>query len=291
MADSQSTMKYLKFRYTLIAMLVVYCPKIALGGELSDQDTKLAIRYGFTPREVRDYNLDVSVEGKAVTPDSTNPVDLHATFHLEIRHRYGRREGDGLLPIEITLLKGEAYADGGKLEIASSLYPKLTVLVDREWRINDILGIPDERIAQTLPGINYANHIILFYLPGADQPRSPGSDWSYTLRIPTLGESYEFTNSIVRQETVNGVRSAVVRQNIRRITEKGKNIPRAEFKASAESTFAVEGGQLMKSHVECGITFDSAGSVSSEGPSGQKSATSRLSVKIDILPVKRSSDS
>lgn len=284
-------MRYLKFCYILVAVLVVLCPEIALGGESSDQETKLAIRYGFTPREVRDYNLDVSVEGKAITPESTNPVDLHATFHLEVRHRYGRREGDGLLPIEITLLKGQASADGGRLEIASSLYPKLTILVDREWRINDILGMPEERIAQTLPGINYANHIILFYLPGADQPRSPGSEWSYTLRIPTLGESYEFTNSIVRQENVNGVRSAVVKQNIRRIAETGKSRPRAEFKASAESTFAVEGGRLIKSHVECEITFDSAGSVLSEGTSGQKSTASRLSVKIDISPIKRFSDS
>jgi len=278
-------MKHRRLRFYLVVVLLLQLRVVACASDTPAEGSKVAIKTSFAPREVRDYNIDAVISGKAIPSDSPNPVELNASFHLEVRHRYGRREGDGLLPVEITLLKGNVATDGGKLELAPSLYPKLTVLVDREWRISDIFGMPEERLAESIPGINYANHIILFYLPGAAEPRNLGERWSYTVRIPALRESYEFTNAIIREIEVDGVKAAVVKREIVRLPEASERGPRAKFKATAESTFSIEGGRLLKSHAECEIAFLSN---KTNGTSQQvDSSLSQATVRIDISPIKK----
>lgn len=262
-----------------------------VSSETTLDSAKVFVKFAFIPREVRDYKIDAVITSRVSGSDSEpdKPTDLKASFHLVVRHRYGRREADGLLPVEISLLKGNASADGSTLELAPSLYPRLTVLIDREWQITDIFGMPKERMAETLPGINYANHIILFYLPGAGEARSPGEKWSYTLKIPALSESYEFTNQVLREEIIDGIRAVVIRQEIaRKSYPVQEDARKANFKGVAESAFAVNNGRLLKSHVECEISVLAADSASESKKTHANSALSQAAVKIDISPVESS---
>ncbi|MDH7600523.1 MAG: hypothetical protein QHI38_00065 [Armatimonadota bacterium] len=273
-------------------LALCFCPT-GLCSEIPADNDKISIKTTFTPREIRDYKIDAVITGKTASSDSESakPIDLKAAFHLVVRHRYGQREGDGLLPVEISLLKGQAQADSNTLELNPSLYPKLTALVDREWQVTDIFGMPQERIAETLTGINYANHIVLFYLPGASEPRRPGDKWTYALKIPALNESYEFTNQIVRLETIDGIPAAVVRQEIvGKPCSPQENTRKASFKAITESVFAINGGRLLKSQTECQISTTDQDDAASAKTTKAAAFRSQATVQIDISPF-RGSDS
>ncbi len=277
--------------FCLVESLFFLCLAPASSETTAPGSAKVSIKFAFVPREVRDYKIDAVITGRVYESASElgKPVDFKAAFNLVVRHRYGRREADGLLPVEISLLKGNASADGSTLELAPMLYPRLTVLIDREWQITDIFGMPKERMMETLPGINYANHIILFYIPGADEQRSPGEKWSYTLKIPGLSESYEFTNHVLREEIVDGIRAVVIRQEIaRKLYSIQEDARKANFKGVAESAFAVNNGRLLKSHVECEISVHSANSATLSKNTQTSPALSQATVKIDISPVESS---
>ncbi len=275
----------------LVIGLGISCP---LTGEESSEPKKLAVTTSVAPREVRDYKIDAAITGKALSPASAQPVELDSTFHLKVRHQYSRREGDSPLPLEISLLDGQmtvnALVEGKSapqtLQITPSVYPKLTVLIDRDWRITDVLGLSSERVAQSFPGISYGNHIILFYLQGGAEPRAPGDKWESSVRIPGFGETYSLTNTLMREETIDGVRAAVVRQEIVRPPKDDASGVSTSMKASAESAFAIDGGKLLKSHVDCDVTFVRKSGSESGSTSGQDSTTSRANIRVDISPVK-----
>ena len=251
----------------------------------SPEPEKIAVTMSVRPQETREYKVDAVVKGKIVVPDSPELRDVDAAFSLKIRHQYGRRENDGLLPLDISLLEGQFTAQDQKIEITPSLYPKLTVLIDREWRINDIFGLPSAEISQTLPGINYGNHIILFFPLGLAQPRAPGETWEWTVNIPNYGESYKFANTLKGVEDVNGVKAAVLRQEITRLPKEDVQTAAASMKATAESAFSLSEGKLLKSHVECEVSFPTSKS-DAKTTSKQDLPSPRANIKIDISLVK-----
>lgn len=236
----------------------------------------VAVRTSVRDTETRDYKVTATVKGKLVAEGK--PTDIDAVFSYKIRHRYIKRDGDGLMPMEISLVEGEIAADGQKLTITPSLYPKLTVLLDKEWRITDIFGMPDSHLAQTLPGINYGNLIVLFYLPDGAEPRAVGDAWDSTVPLKAYGETFRFTNKIKSVETVNGTKAAVVRQEITSAPRAGGNM-----KATAESAFSVEGGKLLRSRIECDVF-----SAPADGSSAvqQELASPSANIKIDIAPIR-----
>ena len=281
-------MRHIRLPAAMAALLL-----IGLGNSCSSSSEpatgpdKLTITTSVKPREVRDYRIDAVVKGKALVPEIAEPVDLDAAFALKVRHQYSRREGDGLLPLDISLLEGQVtlnqvQGQGQKLHITPSLYPKLTVLIDRDWRITDILGMSSSRIAQTIPGISYGNHIMLFYLQGGDQPRAPGDKWEWSVKIPSLGETYNFASTLVSEQVVDGVRAAVVRQEIVRPAKDDPQGQSSAMKATAESAFAIDDGRLLKSHVECEVTFGRKSASESKPTSRQDNAALRANIKVDI---------
>ena len=280
-------MRHLRFPAAMAVLLLTgFGISRPLLAEEAAGPKKLSITTSVTPREVRDYRIDAVVKGKAVVPDSAQPVDLDATFLLKVRHQYSRREGDGLLPLEISLLEGQVAIQKQKLQITPSIYPKLTVLIDRDWRISDIFGLSSDRIAQTFPGISYGNHIILFYLQGGEQPRAPGDKWECSAKIPSFGETYNFANTLVGERTIDGVRAAIVRQEIVRPPKDDAQGQSTAMKATTESDFAVSDGRLLKSHIECDVTFARKSSSEGKSTSRQDNTASRANIKIDISLVK-----
>lgn len=212
---------------------------------------QVVVNTSVQPHEVRDYKVTAVVKGK-LPLESGQPTDIDAVFSYKIRHRYSRREGDGLLPLEISLLQGEVTAQEQKLALSPDLYPKLTLLIDKSWKITDIFGLPDPQLMRMLPGINYSNLIILFYLPGGNVPRPVGSVWEAMVTLPSLGHTYKFVNTLKDVQTVGNVKAAVVKQEITRVPSADESAP-ITMKASAESVFSLADGKLLKSHVECEV--------------------------------------
>ncbi|MGB9619763.1 MAG: hypothetical protein ACPL7K_05080 [Armatimonadota bacterium] len=275
----------------------VWCPSSADEGA---EPKRLAVKTAVAPGETREYRIDAVIRGKAPSAEGGEPVDIDAAFRLNVRHRYSRREGDGLLPLEISLVEGSMTVDveveGKKvpqtLQIAPNIYPKLTVLIDRDWRINDIFGLSAERASRSFPGISYGNHIILFYPGGLDQPRVVGDKWECSRKIPALGETYAFVNTLAGEQVIDGVPTAVVRQEITRPAKEDSEGITTSMKATAESAFALDDGKLIKSHVDCDVIFStrrglpgSAGD--NDGSPRQDRTYSRANIKIDISLVKR----
>ncbi len=203
------------------------------------------------PYEVRDYKVTAVVKGK-LPLESGLPTDIDATFSYKIRHRYLRREGDGLLPLEISLLQGEVSAQEQKLALSPDLYPKLTLLIDKNWKITDIFGLPDTQLIRMLPGINYSNLIILFYLSGGNVPRSVGSVWEAMVTLPSLGHTYKFVNTLKGVQSIGNTKAAVIKQEIIRVPSADESAPTA-MKASGESVLSLAEGKLLKSHLECEV--------------------------------------
>jgi len=268
------------------------------GGEVSEQK-QLCLKTAVAPGEIRDYLIEAVIKGKTPSPDGAEPVDLDTAFRLNVRHRYSRREGDGLLPLEISLVDGrmtvEVEVEGKKqpqtLQITPSIYPRLTVLIDRDWRITDIFGVSADRMSKSFPGIRYDNHIILFYPQGLAEPRAVGEKWESSLKIPALNETYSFTNTLVGERIIDGIRAAVLRQEITRSAREDVQGVSTSMKAAAESTFAIDGGKLLRSHVDCDVIFSakrppSSGAGKDEPASKQDRTYCRANIKIDISPVK-----
>ena len=276
----QSTGVTMRHICLLLAVTVVLSAA-ASAEDAQPAPEKVVVNTSVGPDEVRNYKIEAVVKGKAIVPDSKEPVDLDAAFFLKVRHKYSRREGDGLLPLDINLVEGRVTVQGQKIEITPSLYPKLTVLIDRDWRVTDIFGMSSARIAQTLPGINYGNHIILFYLPEGRQPHAVGETWQSSVKIPDFGETYSFANTLKGVELVDGVRAAVVRQEIVRPAKADAQSESTSMKATAESAFALDNGRLLKSHIECQVTF---GPGKSESKGRQDQDSSRANIRIDISP-------
>jgi hypothetical protein len=127
-----------------------------------------------------------------------------------------------------------------------------------------------------LPGINYNNMLMLFYLPGPTQARALGETWDFKVMFPVLNEAYSFKNTLKSLETVNGAKAAMVKQEINRVPMPASTDPIPQLKATAQSAFLQSNGKLLKSHIDCEVVLVAA----SAGDGSSKS--NRASIKMDI---------
>lgn len=261
--------------------LVLLC-LLAAGAVWADETPQaVTVNVSAAAREVREFKVDAAIKGK-IPLGGTKAEDLEATFGYKIRHRYMRREGDGELPMEVSLMEGEFVTAGQKLTITPGLYPKLTVLFDKDWKITDVFGMTDAQLAQALPGINYSNLIMLFYLPEGNKPHAVGDKWESTLKLVSYGDTYRILTTLKGVETIGGVSAAVVRQEIERLPR--PDVPQTTtMKAIADTAFAIDNGRLLKSHVECQVASKPEAK-DKPAQSGQDPPPLSANIKIDIVP-------
>lgn len=237
------------------------------------------IKTSARPNETRDYNITVNIKGKIPSLDSGSlPTDVNSNFTLKARHKYATRDTDKLMALDITLLSGQLDAEGETIPLTSNLYPKLTALLDSNWNITDIFGIAGTRYASGLPGINFSNMIVLYYSLGQAVPHSVGDKWTSKVTIPSCDETYNFSNTLKSIDTVNGIKAATVQQEITWAPKKRTDIPDCTTKATVLSTFALDTGKLLKTHIECQVTFLSKKQNSNQ----QEQAPLQANTKIDI---------
>jgi hypothetical protein len=223
--------------------------------------------------EVRDYK--VTFEISEVKPGSALPP---AKVLFGIRHTYGVRVGEDLLPMELTLQKGQIITQGQALEITPSIYPRLTILLDTHFRVVDVLGASSSRFNQSTPGINYANMAILFYLLDADRPHAIGESWQGTVKLPSQAQTYDIVNTLNGLEIVDGVEAAKVTQQITS-TAQQTGTPTPNMKCKAESYFATSNGRLLKSRAGCEVVLPPDG----DDPNAQ---ATKANARIDISVAK-----
>lgn len=224
------------------------------------------------PKEVREYKVDFDVKQKR-TAGGASATGLDAAIFYKIRHSYSRREDDGMLPMEVSLVEGHITAQGQTFQITPSLYPKLTVLLDRDFAISEIFGAAGSRLAQGLPGVNYGNLIMFFYAVGGQQPHKVGESWKTQIKIPSLKETYDVTNTLKGLETVDGQEAARIAQDYVRT-------PASNTKLSAESLFSIKDGRLVKSRIDCEVDVPADATAAEKGP------MVRAVVKVEITTVK-----
>lgn len=278
-------MKHTRFALGLTVVMALLCRGAAIGqdaapaAELTKES--VTIKKRAAAREVRNYavNFAVTEPAPAGVKDAQS---LDARFSFKIRHSYGRREGDDMLPLEITLVSGEIVANGQKLEVTPGIYPKVTALMDREWKLSDLFGVASSRRTHGVPGLNYGNLIVLFDWQGGSEGRTIGEKWSTRLRLPSAEETYFFANTLKSVETIDGVRAAVVRQEITRSSNDPGAVPDPGMKAVAESAFSLENGRLLRSRVDCEVVAPADTTAGAKPASPGKPIT----VKIDIAPAK-----
>jgi len=239
-------------KYIIVALILILGTSIVWAEE-SARET-YSINPTFQPWEMRDYKVEAAVKGKILMPDSTALTDVDIAVSYKIRHKYTRREGDGLLPLEISLVEGQITTGGQKLAITPMLYPKLTVLLDKQWHISDIFGPSDSQLAQSLPGINYNNLIMLFYVPDIEKPHAIGDKWESTVKLPSYGETYGFVNTLKSIDTIDGIKAATIHQELTRLPKPDEK-ETSTMKAVVDSSFALDSGKLLKSHIESKIKF------------------------------------
>lgn len=235
---------------------------------------KIVVVTSTNAKEVREYKVSSSIKGKLPVPDLKEPLDLDAAVSYKIRHKYSVRDDDGLLALEISMLEGEINTQGEKLSMSPNLYPKLTVLLDQNWRFDGYFGASKEQLTRSLPGFSYSNLIVLFYLYDGDKPHVIGDKWESNVKLPGYG-TYKFVTTLKGIEEIDGMKAATVHQDITWIITDADEKQIAAASAAADSSFAIADGKLIKSHIECRVA-----------PVKQEDSANSVNSKIDILLAK-----
>jgi len=290
-------MRHIGFTLGLVSLLLPWAVQAEDATVPEATGQIVTIKTSAAPRETRDYKVDAVVKGKAPSGAGV-PSDINAAFSYKIRHRYGRREADGTLPLEVSLLEGEVtmylpqQAKGPpmeqKLAITPSLYPKLTALLDRDWKITDIFGGDESQLAGSLPGINYGNLVMLFSIGDGGKPHTLGDTWEATVALPNYGESYKFVNTLQKTEVIGSTNAALVRQEITRLP-KTEDAGAATMRATVETAFGIDTGKLLRSHIQCEVINTPSTPASTGGTVSvpqQDQAPSRANITIDISPAR-----
>jgi hypothetical protein len=165
---------------------------------------------------------------------------------MKIRHRFVDRSDDGVTFLESSFDTGSLYMGDQKLYVSPSTYPKLTVLLDRNYRITDIFGSMTRGGQSNAACIGYSSLPVLFFMPDGQKQHSIGDSWESALSLPTMGESLKIVNTLKGIEAADGESIAVVGQQISRTDSPLSN-------ASVVSRFVSDDGLLLNSHVSCTV--------------------------------------
>ena len=230
------------------------------------------------PNELRGYKVSVGIQG-CIGVDEDKPLVVDALNTLRVLHKYGRREGDNLLQLEISALDVQAIINGEKSPASPDQFPRLTLLLDKAWRVNRIFGIEGTRYAGQVPGLNYANLILLFFVPDADKPHAIGESWTSTLKTPGRSDGIKVTNTIKSRGETEGVKTLTVRQDYVWNEMKLDGDRTVKATAVVDSVLDAVTGKLIKSHAECQLLFSEPSQ--SKPENRQYKATTRIDISLE----------
>ena len=240
---------------------------------------KITMSVKVEPNELRSYRVTVQMKGRIAEEGSTKLTDVEAVYTMKVQHRYGIRagQGDGLLPLEISATEAEATLGDQKLAIPAADFPKLTLLMDRTWKVSSVFGLAGTRYAGQAPGLNYANLIMLFFVPDMDKPHGVGESWPSKVKLPGVPGECGVTTTLKSVDTKDGVKTVTIHQDYVWSRQETQTDVFANSKATVDSTFALDTGKLLKSHADCQVDHQKPGAAQ------QDKAGEQTNTKIDIL--------
>ncbi len=217
-------------------------------------ESKFSIVHKVVPNEVRNYKLDIKIKGQVPVEDG-NPANLDAGLSLIIKMQYGQRDRDKILPLEISVMEGKMTVGDQTFAIAPGIYPKLSVLLGPDWRVQALYGARSDSDSLPGPTIKYKNIVMLFHLVDSEKPRAVGEKWNWESSIPGIGELFKCSAKISGAEKIDGEESVVVEQEIYPRLKDENSAMNAYVSAIARSNFAATDGRLLKSYVDSEVEY------------------------------------
>jgi hypothetical protein len=230
------------------------------------------------PNELRSYKVSVAIKGCVGMMDS-NPLLVDAVNTMRVQHQYGKREGDGLLMLDISALDVQVTINGEKVPTSADQYPKLTLLLDKSWKVNKIFGIDNTSDDGQVPGLGYANLILLFSIPDVDKPHAIGESWTSKVKLPGKPDEVTIKSTIKSVAETGGVKTVTMHQDYAWGEQKLDAGRSVKSVAAVDSTFDLASGKLLKSHAECQLSFSEPTQAKPENR--QYKATSKIDMSLE----------
>lgn len=268
-----------------IAVLFIYTATLAgifawadEAANKADAVETISIPVKIESKELRAYNVAVKMVGRAPGEDKEPPIDIDATYALEIQHQYGQREPDGIIPLEISASKAEATIGDQKLTILGTDFPKITILFDKSYKITNVFGIPSADSGNQMLGLNYSNLIVLFFVPDGSKMHKVGESWTSKVKIPGVKDEVAVVTTLNSIKNEGGIKTAQIHQVWGWYTQDTKDRTPVYNQFTVDSTFALNTGKLLKSHADTLVyTKDPALFTQEQQPY-------KINTKIDISP-------
>ncbi len=269
--------------------IVIYLMLLfAIGNGLSFADAKpepaeakkVTISMNVKPNEARNYNLSFHLKGKAASESSAEPISLDATYNMKMQLKYGLREGDGLLQLDIIASEARATIDGQQFAMPTAEFPRLTLLIDNAWKVNNAFGIARTRYAERSPGLNYANLIMLYLIPDIDKAHVLGEAYKTRVKLPGFADECSVTTTYKSVEDKKGVEVVNVHQDYVWTNQKLDDGIVVDSTASVDSVIAINGGKLISSHAESKVDFRKSGTDDQRAGADQATTT----IDISLIP-------
>ena len=238
----------------------------------------VTISMSVKPNEARNYNLSVQLKGKTASESSAEPISIDATYTMKMQLKFGQREGDGLLPLDIIASDARATIDGQQFTMPTAEFPRLTLLIDKDWKVNSAFGIARTRYAERSPGLNYANLILLYLIPDIDKPHALDEPQKAKVKLPGFADECSVTTVYKSVENKKGVEVVNVHQDYVWTGQKLDDGVVVDSTASVDSVIAVDGGKLISAHAESKVDFRKPGS-------DNKPGVDQATTTIDIMSI------
>lgn len=276
-------MKTLRVAFLLIPVAMLLAAAWAWAEEPAAQPApaveKASVSVSISPNEVRNYKVAVHMTGRMPGEDSAKPVDVDADYSMKLEHKYGRRENDGLLPLEISATQAEATVAGEKLALPLTDFPKLTLLIDRSWKVANLFGLAGTRYAGQVPGLNYSNLVMLFFVPDGATPHAIGESWTSKIKLPGISDECSVTTTLKSLGEKDGTKTVTVAQEYVWPQQTLANGNLVNSRATVQSVLALDTGKLLTSHAECSMNF--ATSASAKQDTSQYHANNKIDISLE----------
>ncbi|NLN78474.1 MAG: hypothetical protein GX141_06120 [Armatimonadetes bacterium] len=238
-----------------MVLLIILAPlgvaaDVPANAERQSGAEKIAIAMKIQSDEVRTYDLSVHLRGK-----SSKSERIEATFKMKMQHKFGRREGDLLLPLEVVTSEAQATIGDQQFAMPSGEFPRLTFLIDNDWKVDSAYGIARTRYADRYPGLNYANLIMLFLIPDIEKPHAVGQDRPTTIKLPGFSDECKVATTYKSIETVKGSKVLNVHQEYTWTGQKLEDGIVVDSKAEVDSVLTIETGKLLSAKATSRVTF------------------------------------
>lgn len=266
-------------RHILIAMTALL---LLISVAFADQAAQTVNLFQtLNPGDTARYTAKVQINGKTILPGTSDLVPIDVIFNMVIAQSVVKISNESLTQLDIVSENASAVMAGQNLPLSKDFFPKLTVLIDKNGDITQIIS-PDP-LGVKLPGLNYRNLILLFRTFAPSEALVAGATWSKSLTLAPEPEKYCLNYSLESIEPIDGVKTAKVRTDISITSPVDSG---GVGKGVAVTSFTRSDARLLKSHAEMTVKVPLPSKLPDDKSSTEYAITT---IKVDIARVTKPS--